>query len=49
MQPVSSANFRHLLITSCSHEKDTRLCAFPYCKWRKGGRSLGRRLFESPL
>ena len=26
-QPVSSENFRHLLITSCSHEKDTRLCA----------------------
>jgi len=47
-QPVSSANFRNLLITSCSREKRYQaLPTLPYCKRRKAGRGLGTRLTES--
>ena len=45
MQPVSSANFLNLVITSCSREKRYQaLPTFPYCKRRKAGRGLGTRL-----
>ena len=44
-QPVNSANFHNLLITSCSHEKRYQaLPALPYWKWWKAGRGLGTRL-----
>ena len=49
-QPVSLAKFCHFLITSCSHEKDTRLSPlYPYWKQRKAGRGLGMRLLFPPL
>ena len=44
-QPVSSANFCNLLITSRSREKRYQaLPTFPHCKRQKAGRGLGTRL-----
>ena len=47
-QSVSSENFRHFSIMSCSREKRYQaLPAFSYCKQQKAGPGLGTRLLTN--